>query len=366
MTPTARYWLRMAALNVAAALFVAVAFNGVTWRTPWRRTLEVFSVGFVFASTIGPMCAVVIPRLAHAVFCRLRFPFAWAALIVTMTVLGAVGSLAAILILRTIGYIPSNELVRVWFLGSLKISIIVTLIFGVFATVMESLRSELEETTVALRTKERDEADARRLAAEAQLASLESRVNPHFLFNTLNSIAALVHDDPAAAERVTEELASLMRSSLDAASTPLVSLDDELQSVRAYLSIERVRFGDRLQYRVETNGAPGAAMVPRLSLQTLVENSVKYAVSARRGGASILVRAAKSDGRLRIDVQDDGPGFDPAAVSPGHGLALLKSRLQMTFGDRATLAIASRPGATSVSIDLPTDATIANREPRPS
>src|SRR2546422_3123169 len=87
MTPTARYWLRMAALNVAAALFVAVAFNGVTWRTPWRRTLEVFSVGFVFASTIGPMCAVVIPRLAHAVFCRLRFAFAWAALIVTMTVL---------------------------------------------------------------------------------------------------------------------------------------------------------------------------------------------------------------------------------------------------------------------------------------
>src|SRR5207253_6046918 len=116
--------------------------------------------------------------------------------------------------------------------------------FGVFATVMETLRTQLDETTLALRTKERDEADARRLATEAQLASLESRVNPHFLFNTLNSIAALVHDDPAAAERVTGELASLMRSSLESGSTPLVSVDEELRVVRAYLDIERIRFGD--------------------------------------------------------------------------------------------------------------------------
>src|SRR5204862_1956716 len=115
----------------------------------------------------------------------------------------------------------------------------VTLIFGIFATVVETMRARLDETTVALRTKERDEARARRLAAEAQLASLESRVNPHFLFNTLNSIAALVHDDPSAAERMTAQLASLMRSSLEAGSMPLVPLDEELRIVHAYLDIER-------------------------------------------------------------------------------------------------------------------------------
>ena len=357
MTETTRYWMRMIALNAAAALLVAVAFNGVTWNTPWRRALEVFSIGFLFASVIGSMCAFVVPRLARAVACHLRFPVDWIVLIAAMAMLGIVGSALAIGVLRAVGYIPSNELAAQWFAGSLKVSVIVTLTFGIFATVVESMRARLNETTVALRTKERDEADARRLAAEAQLASLESRVNPHFLFNTLNSIAALVHDDPAAAERVTGALASLMRSSLEAGSMPLVPLDEELRIVRAYLDIERVRFGNRLRYHVETSGDPGPTTVPRLSLQTLVENSVKYAVSPRREGASIVVRAAKSNGRLRLDVEDDGPGFDPAAFRSGHGLALLKSRLEMTYGDRAALLIDSRSERTRISIDLPSESS---------
>ena len=124
-------------------------------------------------------------------------------------------------------------------------------------------------------------------------------MQPHFLFNTLNSIAALVHDDPAGAERMTGQLASLLRSSLDSTATPLVPLDDELRVVRAYLDIERVRFGDRLRYSVDAAAtAPAPALVPRMALQTLVENSVKYAVSPRREGASIAVRAA-SDRRPR-------------------------------------------------------------------
>jgi sensor histidine kinase YesM len=102
-------------------------------------------------------------------------------------------------------------------------------------------------------SKERETADARRLVAEAQLASLESRVNPHFLFNTLNSIAAMTHTDPQGAERMTHQLASLMRSSLDAASVPLVCLRDEIDLVRSYLAIERVRFGDRLRYTIDVD-----------------------------------------------------------------------------------------------------------------
>ena len=242
-----------------------------------------------------------------------------------------------------------------------------TLIFGISITALETMRARLDETTVALRTKERDEAEARRLAAEAQLASLEARVNPHFLFNTLNSIAALVHDDPVAAERVTGELASLMRASLESASTPLVALDDELRIVRAYLDIEAVRFGNRLRYSVQTTtGDTGRAMVPRLAVQTLVENSVKYAVSARRDGASIIIRAARADGRLRVDVHDDGPGFSELAVVPGHGLALLRSRLHMTFGEAAALTIAGQAGATSVSIELPADSSAPRTAPRVS
>src|SRR4029077_10382502 len=138
-------------------------------------------------------------------------------------------------------------ILRVWLGQPLKVSVISTLLFGMFFTVVEQMRKRLDAARLALRTKERDEAEARRLAAEAQLASLESRVQPHFLFNTLNSIAALIHDDPNGAEKMTGQLASLMRSSLDH-QAPLVPVDDEVRIVRDYLDIERVRFGDRLRY----------------------------------------------------------------------------------------------------------------------
>ena len=189
----------------------------------------------------------------------------------------------------------------------------------------------------------------------AQVASLESRVNPHFLFNTLNSIAELTQRDPAGAERMPGQLASLMCSSLDTGSTPLVPLEQELRVVGDYLEIERVRFGARLRYALEVGEGTADALVPRLALQTLVENSIKYAVSPRLDGGSIVIRASAANGRAVLAVEDDGPGFDPAATADGHGLELLKSRLAMTFGDRAALRIESRPGLTRVTVDMPRD-----------
>ena len=139
------------------------------------------------------------------------------------------------------------------------------------------------------------------------------------------------------------QLAALLRSALDSTATPIVPLAEELRVVRAYLDIERVRFGDRLRYSVEAVDGAGSLMVPRMALQTLVENSVKYAVSSRQAGASILIRATDSGGRVRLDVEDDGPGFDTACTPDGHGLALVRSRLAMTFGDRASLRV-RQPG----------------------
>ena len=133
-------------------------------------------------------------------------------------------------------------------------------------------------------------------ALEAQLASLESRVQPHFLFNTLNSIASLIPSDPRGAERMTTQLASLLRSSLDAANGALVPLADELRTVRDYLDIERVRFGSRMKPELTIDAAAENALVPRFSLQTLVENSVKYAIAPRRDGGRIAVRASARDG----------------------------------------------------------------------
>jgi two-component system, LytTR family, sensor histidine kinase AlgZ len=167
-----------------------------------------------------------------------------------------------------------------------------------------------------------------------------------------------VHDDPAGAERMTTQLASLMRSSLDSTSKPLVPLEEELRVVAAYLAIEGVRFGGRLRYTIDVPEAARTAQVPRLAVQTIVENSVKYAVSPRREGGSIAVRAAARNGCMEIAVEDDGPGFDAsAAASPGHGLALVRERLAMTLGADAALQIDSRPGYSRVAIRLPRAAT---------
>jgi LytS/YehU family sensor histidine kinase len=263
-----------------------------------------------------------------------------------------VGILLANTLLYSVGYIPRGQFWR-WISGGIGTALVISLILGVAVTSYETLRSRLDDATVALRTKERDEAQARRIAVEAQLASIESRVQPHFLFNTLNSIAALVHDDPAGAERMTAQLASLLRSALDSTATPLVPLDQELRVVRAYLDIERVRFGDRLRYTVDLGEGTASAIVPRMALQTLVENSVKYAVSPRREGGSISVTATASNGRVSMTVEDDGPGFDPAHRPEGHGLALLDARLAMLFGDRASMRVDSRAGHTDVTLEVP-------------
>jgi LytS/YehU family sensor histidine kinase len=272
-------------------------------------------------------------------------------MIVAMLGLATLGSVIVLVLFNATGFVEARMLVRE-LRASLRISMIVTLSIGVAITTIETLRGRLARATVELRTKERDEAEARRLAAEAHLSSLEARVQPHFLFNTLNSIAALIPQDPAGAEKMTTQLASLLRSSLDAGPSPVVTLDQELKHVRDYLEIERVRFGARLDYAIDVAGDVGNELVPRFALQTLVENSIKYAVAPSRPGAAIRVSAQPSSRGLTLVVRDNGPGFATDDLPANHGLALLRERLSLTFGDRGRLRLESQPGDTAIIIDI--------------
>jgi LytS/YehU family sensor histidine kinase len=353
MNRSMRFWAGFFGINVTLSLLANLLFGNFGPRTVWRDLFEGTAISTLFSMCCSSLCIVGLPELVPFARRWLGFPLYWGIVVLALIGFASAGSLLALFVLALIGYVPTVDAFIRWFAGSLKTSIVVTLLFGVFGTIIEMLRARLDAATLALRTKERDEADARRIAAEAQLASLESRVQPHFLFNTLNSIAALIHDDPAGAERMTGQLASLLRSSLDQL-TPLVPLEEELRTVRNYLEIERVRFGERLRYGISTDPAAAGVRVPRLAVQTLVENSVKYAVSPRREGASIAVRSAANNGHLRIEVEDDGPGFEASALPEGHGLALLRARLAMAFGDAASVRIDSRPGLTCVALDVPT------------
>jgi LytS/YehU family sensor histidine kinase len=350
MHKSARFWAGVVAINIAASMLANIAFSDAGWQG-LPQFLHASALSALFSLCCSSLCIIGLPHLVPLARRWLPFPLDWAAIVLVLIGFASAGMLIALGTLAAVGYIGSADVFVRWFAGALKIAIITTILFGVFGTIVESLRSRLDAATLALRTKERDEAEARRAAAEAQLASLESRVHPHFLFNTLNSIAALIHEDPAGAERMTGQLASLLRSSLDER-TPLVPLAEELRTVRNYLEIERVRFGDRLRYEVSADDASADVPVPRLAVQTLVENCIKYAVSPHRDGASIAVRAATSDGRVRVEVEDDGPGFDASSVPEGHGLALVRERLTRTIGANAALHIDTEPGRTCVAIEF--------------
>lgn len=348
-----RDWLWLLAINVLANLVADLTLSDHRGEFRWLDLVVGAWPGFVISTTISSMCAVVLPWVAPILFHRLRPWVCWLVVIAMLAVLALVGSSVAVVLLTVFGVFDSWSAFVPALRQTFNVAIFMTLVFGIYATLTGALRSRLDEATLALRTKERDEAEARRVVSAAQLASLESRVNPHFFFNTLNSIAALTREDAARAEQMTTQLASLMRSSLDQSSTPLVPLEQEIQNVRDYLEIEHVRFGDRLRYDIQVASAAGAVLVPRLALQTVVENSVKYAVSTQRDGAAVSITGERDNGRLRVAVTDDGPGFDTTNIPDGHGLTLIKARLTLLYGDQASLVVSSEPGRTTVAMDLP-------------
>lgn len=347
----------MFAVNTLAALFVMFVISGASLQAPVAQLTEMFLVSFVFSNCIGIPATLVMSRLGAGLLHRLGSPVSWLFVLLTFVVVAIAGSFLAVGILVLVGYLPWSETAG-WLAGSVRISVLATLTFGVAVSVYETMRARLEATTLALRTKERDEADARRLAAEAQLSALEARVQPHFLFNTLNSIAALIPSDPQGAERMVGRLSTLLRANLDATS-PLVPLTAELAAVRDYLEIERVRFDARLRYSLPDGRWRDEIRVPRLSIQTLVENSVKYAVSPRRLGATIAVDVEMRGDRLQVCVCDDGPGFDTQQWPQRHGLALLRERLDTLYGTAAALTVDGTPGHCAVRFEVPLATTAA-------
>ena len=185
---------------------------------------------------------------------------------------------------------------------------------------------------------------AEALAARSQLAVLRAQLNPHFLFNALHTVVQLIPRQPKRATQAAEQLAGLLRTSLEE-ERDLVSLAEEWAFVERYLELERIRFGDRLQVTMEMEGDAERALVPSFALQTLVENAVRHGAAPRIEQTSLRVHASTGERTLKIVVQDSGAGADAARLTTtGTGLARLRDRLRALFGDRGRLTLDSRPG----------------------
>jgi LytS/YehU family sensor histidine kinase len=194
-----------------------------------------------------------------------------------------------------------------------------------------------ETSQSRLRQKALEEERARALATEARLASLESRIHPHFLFNTLNSISALIDENPVVAGEMMENLSDLLRYSLDSNSRNLVALEQELGITKKYLAIEKMRYEERLDFQIDCDDSMLSAKVPPLSLQTVVENSIKHVVAKTSEKTTIAIAAVPAGDFIEIEVRDGGPGFDDGDIIVGHGLDTLWKRLQVSLGEKAKM-----------------------------
>jgi signal transduction histidine kinase len=343
-------WLALAAITLAINV-VALASAGYA---PWWHALGAAVGNLVQLALVATLAAFTARRVRGAgVRCLLRHAAtATLAAFVAVFMSFAARHLPHAHVARhPVGPGPGAGFLAWWFV----------FLYGAVAALTHAARTRAE-----LRDRERD-------VLLAELRALQAQLDPHFLFNALHSVGALIRADADGAEDAVERLGTLLRYVLragrrgarDGDPSVEVTLEEELAFVRDYLALEHIRFGDRLRVVFDVVAETAHALVPALVLQPLVENAVKHAVAARLGGATIWLAVSRTEDpvvgdALRVRVRDDGPGLvdAPRRGRRPHGervgLDGLRRRLAMCYAERQRLEIAAPPeGGFTVSVVLP-------------
>lgn len=261
--------------------------------------------------------------------------------------------------LHVLNYVIFRELLGIpndrpllWYVWPFLYSL---MMYGVIAAVFHVIRA-----SAAARRQELAMAQAHSLLTAAELSALRNKLNPHFLFNTLHSIIALVRKDALAAEAALFRFSDMLRYILDTekSGSERVTLQEELQFVRDYLELEALRLGARLHINWDLDSQADRVPVPALSIQPLVENSIKHAFNPRSQPGRLCIRSHlnAAQRRLEIQVADDGPGADMAGIgnASGMGIRTVERRLRLEYGDQAGFQIQTAPGAGfAVNLSLP-------------
>jgi two-component system sensor histidine kinase AlgZ len=334
ITPSGREPLLPAGLwlvYVIGPLPVAVAVVNDLWDGDLAHTLrKVASVFIPFAALVvvfHPLYTLAMPALAA----RVASPTLRGAL--HLSVVTVVSVVVSVLVLPLHNLVCGSDLPASHFVPT---SVVVSYAIMFPAMLVQAQRNRTRRV-------ERQVVEERQAALRAQLGALQARTSPHFLFNSINTVACLITEDPPLAERTLERLADLFRYALDSGRTSRVPLQTELAMVRDYLEIQQARFGDRLQFSLHADPAVLDVPVPPLLLQPLVENAVVHGFGQRPRGR-VEVSARREGCSLVLEVRDDGPG--PGASSH-HGTQTsvrdLGERLRLAFGEGAQLALQHLP-----------------------
>ncbi len=227
------------------------------------------------------------------------------------------------------------------FIGGIRLMSIWLLAYHLYQYAQREIRVSRENAQLAIITR------------DAQLSNLSAQLNPHFLFNSLNNIKALVIENPKSARRAIDLLSDLLRTSLYQGDIMQVTLRDEINLVNDYLELEKLRFEERLQYVIDTCDDTTGVLIPRLSIQILVENAIKHGIAKLKQGGLITVRAERSAGLIRISVQNPGQ-FDVSQSVSGLGLKNLRDRLDLQYKGTANFTISDElHGIVLATISIP-------------
>ena len=236
---------------------------------------------------------------------------------------------------------------------------------GVILYAMTAVGQYLALEFERARSLERRELEMKLAAQEAELRMLRTQIDPHFLFNSLNSISALTSIDPMAARGMTLQLSDFFRRSLGMDAQRKVALIEEIALVRAFLAIEQVRFGARLHFEDAIGEGAGQCLLPPMLLQPLVENAVKHGIGNRIEGGVVRIVARRAGSLLRIRVENDADdeGGAPALAGCGIGLANVRQRLAATYSHEASIHWTREPGRFCVDLTLPASSAAVDLEP---
>jgi two-component system LytT family sensor kinase len=349
---TRRWWLplfggfwTLVGLAFAGQLYLTQAKVGtpVTWQFALTRSLADW---YTFALLSLP--AILLAR---------RFPLGSAPL----SLLAVLHLLAGVVF--SLVWMLLRAAVAVWLEGkpfaeTLRYALVATLVFNVLVYWVIVVATHAAGFYRQARERERRELELERRLAEARLRTLQMQLNPHFLFNALHGVGALMYRDVDAADRMLVRLSELLRHALDRSEAQRVPLREELAFLDRYLAIEQIRFADHLEVYREVEEAALDALVPNLLLQPLVENAIKHGIEPQVRPGRITLRARRLNGtRLGLEVEDNGCGLNPQKpTESGIGLANCRSRLEQLYNGAARLEL--QPGADGglrVVIDLPLD-----------
>jgi sensor histidine kinase YesM len=300
-----------------------------------------FLVSFAIGYSITTASFLLQPRLL-----RLMPPF-FASLITTLTGIGVGLMLSGYLLFDDVWLFARDDSYGTPVLG---------LFFGVLGILFFRTQDRLHEAETELAEARAEQLSREKTHLETQLRLLQAQIEPHFLFNTLSNVVGMIRTQPDAAEKTLLDLTTLLRANLKRTRTEATTLGDELAVVSALLEINRIRMGDRLNWRMDVPESLIQIELPPMLLQPLVENAVKHGIEPLESGGEIRISAVRSDSRLTVTIADTGAGLDGQAQSKsgGVGVTNVQSRLRALFGSDASLTLTeNEPRGLVATLEIP-------------